>query len=143
MWKANLKAEAVSSYQGRRKSSSSTPSSPHTLSSKSTLSSLTLASSASSSQQQQASSEINLRADIQENEVKMSGENEQDENHNKDYIPKGKVAYKCESCQDMTAYVSNRFSKRGGTKVVYRCGKCSRGWSDFFCDEGDYDFLSG
>jgi DNA-directed RNA polymerase subunit M/transcription elongation factor TFIIS len=130
MWKANLKSETINSFQGRRKSSSSSSS---------------ISSPPSSSQTRNISKETAVPAvEDHENDLKMLGDSdEQIKPQKKEYVPKGKIPYECKKCQEMTVYVSNRYSKRGGTRVLYRCGKCSDNWSDFFCDEADYDFLSG
>lgn len=58
-------------------------------------------------------------------------------------IQNGKSPSKCKSCKQLKAYMYHSFSKRGGTKQLYCCGHCFDHWSDFFCAEEDYDFLSG
>jgi DNA-directed RNA polymerase subunit M/transcription elongation factor TFIIS len=58
-------------------------------------------------------------------------------------VPSGKRALECKSCHKMKAYMYNSFSKRGGRKSLYRCVECQNQWSEFECDEEDYDFLSG
>ena len=56
---------------------------------------------------------------------------------------KGGAAYLCKHCQNNSAYVYNSFSKRGGTKTLIACEKCHYYWSEFSCEEEDYDFLPG
>ena len=58
-------------------------------------------------------------------------------------IQNGKSPIQCKSCKQLKAYMYHSFSKRGGTKQLYCCGNCFDHWSDFFCAEEDYDFLSG
>lgn len=135
MWKAHLKSETINSYQGRRNSSSKPSSSTPSISTPTP----TLPPS---------SSQIRATgfATPTEYEAKILAEYEQQDSKKitKESLPnRNRIAYHCDRCQEMTAYVSNHYSKRGGTKIVYRCEKCLKRWSDFFCDEEDYDFLSG
>jgi hypothetical protein len=58
-------------------------------------------------------------------------------------IKRGKTPSKCNSCKQTKAYMYKSFYKRGGTKKLYCCANCFNHWSDFYCAEEDYDFLSG
>lgn len=58
-------------------------------------------------------------------------------------IVQGKTPVECHKCKKKKAYMYHQFGKRGGTKKLYCCGSCFFTWSDFYCAEEDYDFLSG
>jgi len=54
----------------------------------------------------------------------------------------GRSAVQCKKCQKKRAYMYRSFEHRGGTKSLYACEVCFFSWSDFQCNEEDYDFLS-
>jgi hypothetical protein len=58
-------------------------------------------------------------------------------------IKRGGRPIKCKSCHNVQAYMYHSFYKRGGRKSLYCCAECFDHWSDFYCEEEDYDFLSG
>jgi hypothetical protein len=58
-------------------------------------------------------------------------------------IKRGRTPSQCKSCGKVKAYMYNSFSKRGGRKLLYCCAHCFSHWSEFYCEEEDYDFLSG
>jgi hypothetical protein len=178
MWKANLKSGTISSFLGRRKSSSATSTSTSSsIPSSSQAENVTTAESTS-----EEKNDLKISGDFSESEEKNEEEAKEDiiknnkikselsalpkvgnpaahkkgEKHGltplqvdrkiqelTECIRKGKAPSKCKSCKQTKAYMYHSFSKRGGTKKLYCCANCFDHWSDFYCAEEDYDFLSG
>jgi DNA-directed RNA polymerase subunit M/transcription elongation factor TFIIS len=122
MWKAKLKPEAIQSFQRPN---------PRT-------------SGCSSEHAENNDRTTKTKATTPPNEVKQLHESSEIEvNQVVREIPNGRRAIECKRCHQMKAYCYNRYSKRGGSKSLYRCVECQNQWSEFYCDEEDYDFLSG